>query len=121
MAIQGSIGRRMVLRLSIASLFTLLLFSCGGNESVAPMQDETEPLPRVVGQQIYLQHCAVCHGEDGKLGVSGAKDLSVSTLKDAEIVAIIENGRKGMPPMKELIGTVENMAATVEHVKSLRK
>jgi cytochrome c6 len=111
----------MVLKFALISFLSLLLFSCGENESVSPRQEESEPLPQVVGKQIYLQHCAVCHGEDGKLGVSGAKDLSLSTLKDAEIVILLENGRNGMPPMKELIGTAENMAATVEHVKTLRK
>lgn len=46
---------------------------------------------------IYLQECAICHGEDGKLGKSGAKDLSQSELTQEEAEDVIENGRNLMP------------------------
>ena len=36
------------------------------------------------GKLIYKQYCIVCHGADGKLAVSGAKDLSISTVSKEE-------------------------------------
>ncbi len=72
----------------------------------------------VSGQEIYSSNCARCHGDDGKKGVMEASDLSVSTLSDEEVKAIIVNGRKGMPPIKMEAAQLDSVAV---FVKSLRK
>jgi mono/diheme cytochrome c family protein len=66
-------------------------------------------------------HCAQCHGEDGKLGSSGAKDLSVSKLSDDKILQIIKNGKGAMPSMKALLETDTNIQLVLSHVKALRR
>jgi cytochrome c6 len=66
-------------------------------------------------------HCAQCHGEDGKLGASGAKDLSASRLSDTQITTIIKNGKGAMPSMKALLETNENINLVLSHVKGLRQ
>jgi cytochrome c6 len=66
-------------------------------------------------------HCAQCHGEDGKLGSSGAKDLSISKLSDQKIRQLITNGKGAMPPMKALLETDTNIQLVLSHIKALRK
>ena len=94
-----------------------LIFSC--SQSI----EEIEKLPETErGKALYDAKCASCHGEDGKLGSSGAKDLSQSTLADVEIKNCILNGNdKGMPPFKDQLGSEENLNLLVAYVKSLRK
>jgi uncharacterized membrane protein SirB2 len=53
-------------------------------------------------QEIYTAKCANCHGGDGKLGFSGASDLSKTAMDAAGIKAIILNGRNAMPPAAEV-------------------
>lgn len=50
------------------------------------------------GKTLYESNCVSCHGGDGKLGLSGAKDLSTSNLDLAGIKEIIVNGKGLMPP-----------------------
>jgi mono/diheme cytochrome c family protein len=76
--------------------------------------------PEVVGENLFIMHCAVCHGEDGKLGASGAKDLSISNLSDAATLKIIKEGKNAMPPMKALLGNNKNISLVLEHIKKLR-
>lgn len=73
------------------------------------------------GASLYLQHCAICHGENGKLGASGAKDLTISTLDSAEIVQLIKNGKNAMPKMKDLLETEENIGLVTTHVLKFKK
>lgn len=49
------------------------------------------------GEGLYKANCVTCHGSDGKLGISGAKDLSTSTMQLAEIKEIILHGKGLMP------------------------
>jgi mono/diheme cytochrome c family protein len=49
------------------------------------------------GKALYEVNCASCHGGDGKLGMSGAKDLSVSTLDTNGMKEIIIHGKGVMP------------------------
>src|SRR2546427_7797563 len=54
------------------------------------------------GYDVYLANCARCHGQDGQGGV-GPKLAGVVTLDfpDArEEIAVVPNGRAGMPPFK---------------------
>ena len=50
--------------------------------------------------KLYKINCALCHGEDGKLGANGSKDLTASPLTLEERVAIIENGKGNMTPFQ---------------------
>lgn len=70
------------------------------------------------GKLIYNEKCAVCHGSDGKLGSSGAKDLTATSLNAEEQKAMIANGKNAMPGFKEAL-TDEQIEAVVEYVQSL--
>jgi mono/diheme cytochrome c family protein len=109
----------MVLRIYFFSIILIGLISCANNESkVDVLPPET---PQEKGASLFLIHCASCHGEDGKLGASGAKDLTSSKLSDKEITNIINNGKNAMPPMNVLLENKENIDLVIKHVKSLRK
>lgn len=71
--------------------------------------------------RLFEINCSNCHGMDGKLGNSGAKDLSQSTMSDAEIVTILEEGKNAMPPMGMLMENSSDMDSIVVFVKSLRR
>ena len=48
------------------------------------------------GKEIYEAKCIVCHGGDGKAGLSGASDLSKTAISTDSIKNIILNGRNTM-------------------------
>jgi len=75
----------------------------------------------VSGSSLFLQHCAICHGEDGKLGASGAKDLTQSKLDSNQVIQMIRKGKNAMPPMKELLGSDRNVSLVTAHVMKLRR
>jgi len=109
----------MVLRIYFFAFLLFGLLSCSNNQSQADaLPPET---PEEKGASLFILHCASCHGEDGKLGASGAKDLSISKLNDKEIEKIIVNGKNAMPPMIVLLENKENIKFVIKHVKSLRK
>jgi mono/diheme cytochrome c family protein len=109
----------MVLRASFLFASILFMTACGSDAShkdVIPAET-----PEEKGASLFILNCASCHGEDGKLGSSGAKDLSVSKLNDKQIEKIIREGKNAMPSQKAVLGTEENIQLVIEHVKSLRK
>jgi len=109
----------MVLRIYFFSIILTGLVSCSNNESKADVLPPETPEEK--GASLFIMHCASCHGEDGKLGASGAKDLTMSKLSDEEIEKIIVNGKNAMPPMKVILENKENLALVIKHVKSFRK
>jgi len=62
------------------------------------------------GKQIYNDNCAICHGADGKLGMTGASDLSVTQLDTIALTGIILNGRGSM---KKIDGLSDDQAKAV--------
>lgn len=121
MAIQRSSWRIMVLRIGIIiSLGIWILSSCSG-EKKSEEAIETESIVGIDPKALYFDNCASCHGVDGKLGISGASDLSSSKLSVDEVVSILEKGRKNMPAMKEILGGDETVAKVSEYTLELRK
>ncbi len=62
------------------------------------------------GQALYAKNCQVCHGEDGKLGKSGAKDLAASQKTRDESRTLIEKGKNAMPGFAGYLSEDEIMA-----------
>ena len=81
----------MVLRIIYFCSCLLLVVSCSSSgDNVKPEPPEA---PEVVGENLFIMHCAACHGDDGKLGASGAKNLNASRLDDAALAKIIKEGK----------------------------
>jgi mono/diheme cytochrome c family protein len=109
----------MVLKSTFLLGLVLFIFSC---QSTAESKEElAKQTPAEQGASLYTMHCAQCHGEDGKLGSSGAKDLSKSVLADQQVLQIIKNGKGAMPSMKALLETEDNIHLVLSHVKALRR
>ncbi|MEY4286374.1 MAG: hypothetical protein RL511_447 [Bacteroidota bacterium] len=119
MAVQNGIRRRMVLKSTVLFGLFLVVFSC--QSTTANKEELAKQTPAEQGASLYTMHCAQCHGEDGKLGSSGAKDLSKSQLADQKVLQIIKNGKGAMPSMKALLETEENINLVLSHVKALRR
>lgn len=115
----------MVLRIFGIFLLSSLVFACGSKsentEVSEPLVDETKPITSEEAKNVYLMNCASCHGNDGRLQASNAKDLSISTLKATEIEQIIQKGSdKGMMPFGEIL-TKPQIEGLVDYVQTLRK
>lgn len=93
------------------------LLSC--SEPTEKLKEETTK--HVSGVKFYEQRCTVCHGNDGKLGVSEAKDLSKSTITEKQIKNYINRGQGSMPPFEHAIESDSTLTELVEYVKSLRE
>lgn len=65
------------------------------------------------GSVIYKKLCVTCHGKDGKKGLAGAFDLSISTLSQTEKIDVITNGRGSMAAYKDQLtgAQIENVAS----------
>ncbi len=48
------------------------------------------------GKSLYEANCKLCHGDDGKLGASGAKDLTATVLELEGVKEVILKGRASM-------------------------
>jgi mono/diheme cytochrome c family protein len=109
----------MVLRICFSSIFLFIFFSCGSNGTIKKLDEKGVQIQPTV-QDLYNENCSVCHGSDGKLGAAGAKDLTLSKLSSIEVQNRIEKGKNGMPPMKKLLGSKENITAMTEYVLRMR-
>lgn len=72
------------------------------------------------GQAIYKKYCVVCHGADGKLGLNGSKDISVSLLTEAQRIEQITNGKNTMTPFKGILSP-EEIKAVAAYSMTLTK
>lgn len=107
--------------MDVRILFPILflgLFSC--SESIKEM-DNYDVTTHLSGVKFYEQRCAICHGTDGKLGLSDAKDLSKSNLSDKDVENIINDGKNGMPPFGHTIESDSTLIELIEHIKLLRE
>ncbi|MDP2386043.1 MAG: cytochrome c [Bacteroidota bacterium] len=71
------------------------------------------PEGTINAEVLYTDNCALCHGSDGKLGMTGAKDLSVTQMPKDSIQQTILTG-KGT--MKAVPLSQEQAAAIAEYV-----
>lgn len=114
----------MALRIqSLIALVCLSVMIGCSNGSTTEKVEETgsdKPFTMEDAKAVFTFRCTSCHGDDGKLGLSGAKDLSISKLSDQEILTLLQDGKNTMPSFKELI-PVDQQDSLVAYIKTLRK
>lgn len=49
------------------------------------------------GKALYEKNCNLCHGDNGKLGMAGAKDISATAMDVAQMKDVILHGKGAMP------------------------
>lgn len=108
----------MVLKLS-CFISVIICFTSCGDSSVEIKKEEQFVIPN--GEELFIKSCASCHGCDGTLGMSGAKNLTQSNMTFNEMKFVIENGKGAMPRFKEMLSKEGELDAVVEHVRTLKK
>jgi mono/diheme cytochrome c family protein len=108
----------MVLRF-IPLFFIALMFVSCGSESGVQETNSPSTIVAVDGKKLFNIHCAACHKYNGTGGVSGAKDLTISTMSRDEIETLVLNGAGDMMPFKDVLKPVE-IQGVVDHVQTLR-
>jgi cytochrome c6 len=72
------------------------------------------------GPATYKAKCAMCHGADGsKLAAHDLSSATVQGMSDADLSAIITNGKGKMPAYKSL--NPDQVTALVAYVHTLKK
>lgn len=103
-----------------------LVYSYGISETKSPFfkkeaaGDFTGLSGSALGKKIYDTNCIACHGSDGKLGLSGAKDLTQSALSFDEQLQIVRKGKNSMMAYEKLL-TEEQIQAVTEYVHSMKQ
>lgn len=82
-----------------------------------------EPKAQAIGERLFLNNCAACHGSDAK-GAKGFPNLTDSDWLHGgtpeKISETIHKGRHGvMPPQAENVGTPEEVRQVAHYVLSL--
>ncbi len=77
------------------------------------------------GAETYRQHCATCHGGDGKANTArgkrkGATDLTRSTISTAQGIKIITNGRDSMPSFGDTLSAAQ-IKEVMAFIRGFRK
>lgn len=102
----------------LASLSLLMITASYGLAEMSRKQNlsvSTEQTTSLDGKVLYEANCASCHGNDGKLGMAGAMDISKTALDPSGIKNIVQNGRGVMPAASV---TEEQAHAIAEYVHS---
>lgn len=111
----------MVLKFIPIFFIFSFLTACTSSNTLKNEDQGEAKISKAEVKHLFESNCSSCHGCDGTLGISGAKDLSLSQLKADEIKDRIQNGKNGMPSFEGLIQEGEQMDSIVSYVISLRK
>ena len=77
---------------------------------------------------VYKTNCIACHGATGEADTPAGKALNATSFStpdslnksDAELVAIIKNGKDKMPPWSEVL-TDEQVKDVIAYIRTLKK
>lgn len=103
----------MMYKLTFSLLLITLLIACGGKKPNKYVEGAD-------GEAIFKKYCVLCHGLDGRLGLNGSKDLSVSLLTEAERVIQVTKGKNTMTPYEGILSPQE-IKAVAAYTMTLTK
>lgn len=102
----------------LASLSLVMITASFGIAEIAhkkKMKADNSNIASNDGKALYEANCKLCHGDDGKLGAMGAKDISSTPLDLAGIKHVILNGQSSMAAVPV---TDEQASAIADYVNS---
>ena len=98
----------------ISLIFLAFVIACAGKEKAPEGQSNVAE-----GEQVFKKYCIICHGADGKLGVNGAKDLTVCKLTLEEREMQIKKGKNAMTPFEGIL-TEAQIKSVASYTMSLK-
>ncbi len=100
----------------LASFSFFLIIVSFGLAHKAKQAKAGQETTAISGKEIFEDKCTLCHGGNGKLGLNGAKDLSVTSLNHQAIVDIISQGKNGMAAYSDVLSKdqIEAVASYIE-------
>lgn len=108
-------------KIFVIAIIAGAIIACGGADK--KNTDKPSPNKKVAkaldGKKIFKQNCVICHGADGKLGINGSKDLTLSEMDLEERIAIITNGKGTMTPFNALLSE-DKIKAVAEYTFTLK-
>lgn len=108
----------------LASISLLMIIAAYGLAEMSRKQKsktmENLSTLNVNGQELYTASCVKCHGDDGKLGLLGATDLSTSEMDLTTRIEVIRSGKGAMTPFIGIL-TEEQIKAVAEYSEDLKK
>jgi cytochrome c6 len=80
------------------------------------------------GEAVYKLKCAMCHGADGTANTPAGKAFNAASYKDpavmktpdADLIAVVKNGKNKMPAFGTML-TDAQIKAVVAYVHTLQK
>lgn len=109
---------------ALAVISLLMIITAYGLAEMSKKQKtkamETISAANVNGKELYDISCTPCHGMDGKMGLMGAPDLSVSIIDMEARIQVIKNGKGAMTPFSGSLND-EQINAVAEYIETLRK
>jgi len=78
------------------------LGACGGDT-----QQDNAKGDIANGKKIFETYCILCHGDNGKLQLNGAKDITVSQLSFDQRIVLVKEGKNLMTPFAEILSDTE--------------
>jgi len=118
--------RKQIQAFVILLIATLIIHACQGKKAEpataepAPAAPAAPEVSHAEGKKIFDTYCILCHGADGKLGLNGSKDLTISILTPEERINQITNGKGLMTPFKEILTEAE-IKAVASYTETLKK
>jgi len=118
--------KKKIKMMAVISLL-LIVYAYGVSETKSPVfkkagtaTNEFTNVPEAeLGKAIYDSKCMNCHGPDGKLGLSGAKDLTQSALTHDEKMQVVANGKNAMMPFRDQL-TEAQIHAVTSYLETLK-
>jgi len=93
-------------KISLVIFFSYIFInSCQDHKKIDDYSINAESIK--TGKTIFQERCTSCHGADGTLGFSGAKNLKESKKNMDEIKSQIINGKGAMNPFKNILSPEE--------------
>lgn len=87
-------------KIFVTLLLLAIIIACSGN-------DASRGTSAVDGEAIYKKYCTLCHGVNGKLGLNGSKDITISKLTEPERIVQITKGKNTMTPYEGILSPEE--------------
>jgi uncharacterized membrane protein SirB2 len=111
---RGNKGMAVLSFLLILGAFGLAEMSAKRNSAKVTVNDLNSD-GSINGKLLYTDNCAKCHGDNGKAGIMGATDLSLTKLSNDSIATITEKGRNQMPATVGL--TIEQRNGIAKYIE----